>query len=86
MDHPPLCAEPGTDPGLWFSGPEDARAAKAICARCPAADECLAQALAWHPVAGIWGGTTIGQRRRLLADRDHGHQRQGLRTPAGALR
>ena len=64
-----LCAEPGADPGLWFSGPEATGHAKAICARCPAAQDCLALALNWHPVEGVWGGTTIGERARILAER-----------------
>lgn len=69
MKHRPLCAEPGADPALWFSGPEATGLAKAICSSCPAADECLELALGWHPVEGVWGGTTIGERSRILADR-----------------
>lgn len=69
MKHRPLCAEPSADPSLWFAGPEAAGHAKAICSQCPAADECLEQALAWHPMEGIWGGTTIGDRRRIRKQR-----------------
>ena len=64
-----LCAEPGTDPGLWFSGPEATGHAKAICSSCPVVDECLELALGWHPVEGVWGGTTIGERNRIHVDR-----------------
>ena len=69
MKNRPLCAEPDADPALWFSGPEATRRAKAICGACPALRECLDLALGWHPVEGIWGGTTIGERVRILDER-----------------
>ena len=63
------CHEPGVDPELFFPVSEsglaagEAAAAKAICARCPVAAECLAWALRAGEPAGIWGGTTPEERR-----------------------
>jgi WhiB family redox-sensing transcriptional regulator len=62
------------DPDLFFA-PEFERMAdweariakaKAVCARCPVRDACLAYALdtgQWH---GIWGGLTEDERRAML--------------------
>ena len=69
MKNRPLCAEPDADPALWFSGPEATGRAKTICAACPAVGECLDLALGWHPVEGVWGATTIGERARILDQR-----------------
>jgi WhiB family redox-sensing transcriptional regulator len=80
----PLCASPHVDPGLWFAGPEATGRAKAICAACPAISECLDLALGWHPVEGIWGGTTIGERVRIIDDR--ASARWSLPAAVGARR
>jgi WhiB family redox-sensing transcriptional regulator len=54
------CRQPGTDPELFFpvseSGPaaRQIAAAKAVCARCPAAAECRDWALRAGEPAGIW--------------------------------
>lgn len=68
-----LCAQ--TDPELFF--PEKGgshAAAKAICARCPVAAECLDYALADDQSSyvspfyfGIWGGTSPLERRQIRA-------------------
>jgi WhiB family redox-sensing transcriptional regulator len=56
-------------PPDWFivdRGQErDAARAKAICAGCPIKVGCLDFALATSTRFGIWGGTTVGQRRLL---------------------
>lgn len=39
--------------------------ARAICARCPVAVDCLTDALERGERFGIWGGHNIGERRRL---------------------
>jgi WhiB family transcriptional regulator, redox-sensing transcriptional regulator len=39
--------------------------AKAVCAGCPVRDECLDAALTHGELAGIWGGTSERERRRL---------------------
>ncbi len=47
---------------------EDARSAKDICAACVVREECLGYALAHGIDAGIWGGTSARERRRLSAE------------------
>ena len=44
---------------------EGAATAKAICATCPVATECLEFALATRQDDGVWGGLTETERRRL---------------------
>lgn len=39
--------------------------AKAICATCPVADECLTWAIESNQTEGIWGGHTRKERRAL---------------------
>jgi WhiB family redox-sensing transcriptional regulator len=46
---------------------QDARAAQAVCARCPVSDECLEYALEKKIKDGIWGGKSGRDRRRLRA-------------------
>ena len=58
-----LCAQ--VDPDLWF--PEkgaNPRPAKQLCQACPALTACLQYALE-HPVDGVWGGTSVGERKDL---------------------
>lgn len=60
-----------SDPDLFFpvgsTGPalEEIRAAKALCARCPVQDQCLAFALETNQDSGVWGGATEEERRKL---------------------
>ena len=47
---------------------EAAEAAIAMCRKCPVLKQCLEYALR-HPESaeyGVWGGTTVAQRRRIL--------------------
>jgi len=63
-----LCAQ--TDPELWF--PEKGGAthvAKAICAQCFVAAECLDYALTTNERFGVWGGLSERERRALNPDR-----------------
>jgi WhiB family redox-sensing transcriptional regulator len=75
------------DPELFFpvgnGGPAVAQivAAKAVCAGCPVATECLTFALVVLP-EGIAGGLTTTERRELQAHRD----RASSPPAAGALR
>jgi hypothetical protein len=58
-----LCAQ--VDPELWFpprGGPT--RDAKRLCRTCPAVDACLQYALE-HPVDGVWGGTSVLDRKAI---------------------
>lgn len=64
-----LCAQVGGD--AWFpdkSGAHasDLRDAKAMCARCPVVEECLAYALRNKEQYGLWGGKSPNQRSRML--------------------
>ena len=62
---------PRLDPDVFFpigsTGPalEQIEAAQRICAACPVSEECLEFALATNQEAGIWGGTTEEERRKL---------------------
>lgn len=65
------------DPGAFFPPRGDSRkvaAAKAICARCPVTDACLADDLATHHphgiTVGIRGGLAGGERKRLYVHRN----------------
>jgi len=59
------------DPELFFPvGESDTsrpqiREAKAVCARCPVAAECLEYVLDTRQDFGVWGGTSVDDRRRL---------------------
>jgi WhiB family redox-sensing transcriptional regulator len=60
-----------SDPDIFFpigsSGPavEQIETARRICAACPVGTECIEFALETNQEAGIWGGTTEDERRRL---------------------
>lgn len=62
-----LCAQ--TDPELFFpergGDPQRVRDAKAVCAKCEVAAQCLEYALRNDERTGIWGGLTRLQRARL---------------------
>lgn len=52
----------------FFVTPDDAvgtARAKALCASCPVADDCLAFAIETNQNEGIWGGTAPAERSRL---------------------
>jgi len=82
------CREPGIDPESFFPVSESGlaiqqvAAAKAVCARCPVAVDCRAWALRAGEPAGIWGGTTPGERRLLRRARHRdGNARQRAALP-----
>ena len=60
-----------TDPDLFFpigsTGPaiEQIEAAKAVCRACEVQGACLEFALATNQEAGVWGGTSEEERRKL---------------------
>lgn len=59
----------GKDPDLFFptSGQQGQEAeAKAVCARCPVAGECLAEALKNREAYGVFGGLNVSERSRLV--------------------
>ena len=61
----------GVDPDIFFpigsTGPalEQIETARRICTACEVNDECLEFALATNQEAGVWGGTTEEERRKL---------------------
>ena len=58
---------------------EEIRAAKAVCAGCAVRVECLRFALATNQDAGVWGGASEDERRRMRSARTSAHRR-GLVT------
>jgi WhiB family transcriptional regulator, redox-sensing transcriptional regulator len=64
-----------SDPDLFFpigdTGPavEHAEAAKAVCRQCPVRLDCLEYALTSNQDAGVWGGATEEERRKLRRQR-----------------
>lgn len=57
-----------SDPDVFFpANPEDVDPARAVCAACPVAGPCLAEALNRAEIDGIWGGTTTAERRSMRA-------------------
>jgi WhiB family redox-sensing transcriptional regulator len=70
LDGTQLCASPTVDKEDWFPGRgEDGIAAtvraKTVCARCPLREPCLAYALPYASLQGIWGGSTVNERAEM---------------------
>ena len=61
----------GVDPEVFYPEDEedDALDAKGICATCPVRETCLEHAIAVREKAGVWGGYTARERRRLIRQR-----------------
>ena len=61
----------GVEAILFFPDADDdpALEAKAVCARCPVRVACLDHALRNGETAGVWGGTTERDRRRIVRQR-----------------
>jgi WhiB family redox-sensing transcriptional regulator len=56
----------GQDPGLWFPRPGGSMdGAKAVCRACPAQAQCLNWAVQADERAGVWGGTSPGERAQI---------------------
>ena len=70
------CTELGDPEAFYPSGytPDAVKAAKDICNRCVLKAKCLTYALEAPEKDGIWGGTTPGERERIL-------RRQSRRAP-----
>jgi WhiB family redox-sensing transcriptional regulator len=59
----------GMGPGFFFPTNSVAFArAERVCARCPAAAQCLAAALEDPSLHGIWGGTSARERQYLRSE------------------
>lgn len=60
----------GADTSVFFPVSDTyADEAKAICATCPVAEQCLEYAVATHQSDGVWGGMTALERHRLVRRR-----------------
>lgn len=60
------CTKPNIDPDIFF--PErgcSSREARAVCARCPVAEQCLDYALTNGDEFGVWGGKRAPELRQL---------------------
>ena len=62
-----LCATTDPDAFNVHQGGSTVRA-KAICARCDVAVQCLEYALTHGPVRGVWAGTSERERRGMKRD------------------
>lgn len=59
-----------TSPAVFFpSDGAGVERARAICANCPVATECLEYALVLHIDHGVWGGCSERERRRIAKRR-----------------
>jgi WhiB family redox-sensing transcriptional regulator len=60
-----------TDPELFFPAGttgvavEQIDAAKTVCRSCPVREQCLEFSMVTNQEAGIWGGTTEDERRKM---------------------
>lgn len=60
----------GANTEMFFPGQgESTREAKAVCARCPVAAQCLEYAIDAREVHGIWGGRSEQERRAIRRKR-----------------
>lgn len=55
--------------------------AKSICRSCPVVGDCLAYALRYEEVDGVWGATSAEQRRGMIKAR----RKAGRRSPASPM-
>lgn len=65
----------GTDPRRFFDEDHEDWA-KAVCARCPVQEACLAHALLYREQGGVWGG--LNEQERI------NRARSATATPGGA--
>lgn len=60
----------GLDPTIFYPDDEDdATEAKEVCAECGVRVACLEYALSVREKAGVWGGATERERRRMIRQR-----------------
>ena len=60
----------GLEPTIFYPDDEDeGLEAKAVCAQCGVRVACLEYALSVREKAGVWGGATERERRRLIRQR-----------------
>ncbi|MGE5209710.1 MAG: WhiB family transcriptional regulator [Acidobacteriota bacterium] len=60
----------GLDASVFYpDDDEGAEAAKSVCASCSVQSACLDYALSEREKAGVWGGATERDRRRMIRQR-----------------
>jgi WhiB family transcriptional regulator, redox-sensing transcriptional regulator len=60
----------GLDASIFYpDDDDDAEVAKAVCATCGVRVACLEHALMAREKAGVWGGATERERRRIIRQR-----------------
>jgi WhiB family transcriptional regulator, redox-sensing transcriptional regulator len=60
----------GLDPTIFYPDDEDDVAdAMAVCGGCPVREVCLEHAIVGRETAGVWGGATDRERRRIVRRR-----------------
>ena len=60
----------GLDASIFYpDDDDDASAAKAVCSQCRVRVTCLEHALSVREKAGVWGGATERDRRRIIRQR-----------------
>jgi WhiB family transcriptional regulator, redox-sensing transcriptional regulator len=60
----------GLDAAIFYPDDEaEAQAAKSVCATCSVQSTCLDHALTSREKAGVWGGATERDRRRIIRQR-----------------
>lgn len=65
------------DPEVFFpTSPEQLAAARVVCAGCPFAEQCLADALAAGTTDGVWGGVLLERGVVVAVKRRPGRPRQ----------
>ena len=65
----------GQDTNLFYPNKHlKAEAAKAVCARCPVAQQCLEYALERNDQNGIWGGLSPEERKMIRRERARNQQ------------
>jgi len=75
----------GADTTLFFPVSDTyADDAKAICATCPVAEQCLEYAVETHQPDGVWGGLTAIERHRLVRRRQRVAREERARDESAA--
>ena len=60
----------GLDPAIFYPPTdEEADDARAVCAQCPVAEDCLEHAIEHREKSGVWGGATERERLRIVRRR-----------------
>lgn len=81
----PACTRPTVDPAVFFPDtPGQLATAQAVCATCPLAVTCLADALALGTSDGVWGGVLLERGAVVREKRRPGRPRKVATAPSGA--